>query len=418
VVPLADDEGLVWQLVLTLDDVTEETRAREELQAANAELSRLTDQLRSLTMELAQAEDRERKRLSEILHDELQQLLTGARYQLGALARQAGADSPSAEALQRVEELIETSAAKARALSHELRPAVLEQADLGPALEWLAADLEEKHGLKARVEVRGEERPELAAGIKVFLFKAARELLFNVVKHSGGSDAWVMLRKSRDRIELTVRDEGDGFSPQSLGQPGRAGTGFGLFGIRERLRLLGGSMNVESAPGRGVIVELQLPRGPVPATERSAPRGEELAPVEEGAGTPAASVTEAGPIRVLLADDHPDARQGLDALLAEHDDVEVVGEAENGRDVIELARRLKPDVILMDLSMPILDGISATEAIKREHPAMRVVGLSMYGETDLARRMVGAGAETCLSKTDAPETILEALRGGPEGPRS
>jgi PAS domain S-box-containing protein len=409
-VPLLEEDEAVSQLVLTLDDVTEETRTREELEAANAELSRLADQLRSLAMQLAEAEDQERRRLAEILHDDLQQLLTGARYQLGALAKQAEDREGLGPGLSRIEELVQDAAEKARSLSHELRPAVLEQVELGPALEWLASDMQEKHGLKVRVLVQRQQELQLAAGLRLFLYKAARELLFNVIKHSGGREARIVLRVTAEHVELRVRDDGMGFDPDALGAPGQEGAGFGLFGIRERLRLLGGSTTVESTPGRGTSVKLSVPLQTASAARRGGQAGEPAGPEE-----PARPEEEAGPIRVLLADDHAQAREGLIALLGEQPDIEIVGQASDGQRAAEMARQLVPDVILMDLSMPLLDGISATEVVKQERPEVRVIGLSLYGETELAKRMTGAGAEVCLSKTDPPEDLLAAVRGSGHG---
>jgi PAS domain S-box-containing protein len=410
-VPLREADGTVSELVLTLEDVTDQTRTREELEAANAELSRVADQLRSLTMELAEAEDRERKRLAEVLHDDLQQMLTGARYQLGALSRRVEDDGDSRQAIERIEGLIEQSAAKARTLSHELRPAVLEQSDLGPALEWLAKDLEQKQGLTVRLDLERAEAPELSPGLKVFLYKAVRELLFNVVKHARRSEADLRLRYGAGRLELDVIDAGDGFETDALARPGLDGTGFGLFGIRERLQLLGGRLVVDSVPNSGTRVTIIVPRS------REASAAQVASSLAGGDPTPAAvgDDSHGDATRVLVVDDHPEARSGVIALLGDDPALRVVGEAVNGRHAIEMARELRPQLVLMDVAMPVLDGISATEVIKRERPGAAVIGLSMYDDDDLRRRMLGAGAEAFLSKSDDPADLLAAIRTAVKG---
>jgi DNA-binding NarL/FixJ family response regulator len=113
---------------------------------------------------------------------------------------------------------------------------------------------------------------------------------------------------------------------------------------------------------------------------------------------------------VLLADDHVVMRHGLSTLLADEPDIEVVGEASDGREAVELARRLRPDVILMDLSMPVMNGVEATRVISRELPAVRVIGLSMYEEADRAKAIREAGASDYVVKSDPPATLLAAIR--------
>jgi NarL family two-component system response regulator LiaR len=117
-----------------------------------------------------------------------------------------------------------------------------------------------------------------------------------------------------------------------------------------------------------------------------------------------------GIIRVLVADDHRIMRQGLVMLLEQEHDIRVVGEAENGRQAVELARALFPDVALMDVSMPLMDGIEATSIIHRDLPRVQVVGLSMFAEQEMAQRMYNAGAADYLSKSGDLSEIVRAIR--------
>ena len=115
--------------------------------------------------------------------------------------------------------------------------------------------------------------------------------------------------------------------------------------------------------------------------------------------------------RILLADDHRIMREGLASLLAEEGDLEIVGQVDNGEQAIEQARKLRPDVIVMDISMPVMDGIEATRIIKGESPGIRIVGLSMYEQADLTQDMLEAGAEVQLSKAGPSAELLRAIRG-------
>jgi DNA-binding NarL/FixJ family response regulator len=114
---------------------------------------------------------------------------------------------------------------------------------------------------------------------------------------------------------------------------------------------------------------------------------------------------------VLLVDDHALVRRGFATLLAGEPDLEVVGEADNGQRAVELTRKLTPDVIVMDVSMPGMNGIDATRAILAEFPTTRVIGLSMFEDPEQPEAMRQAGAVGYLSKNDSAEALLAAIRG-------
>ncbi|NLW51476.1 MAG: response regulator transcription factor [Candidatus Brocadiaceae bacterium] len=116
-------------------------------------------------------------------------------------------------------------------------------------------------------------------------------------------------------------------------------------------------------------------------------------------------------LRVLLVDDHAMVRYGLTQLFAAEADIRVVGQAADGAEGVELTRRLKPDVVLMDVAMPGMNGIEAADRIKKEMPHVRVVALSMHNMDDVRRRMLAAGADEYVRKTSSPERLLAAVRG-------
>jgi len=114
-------------------------------------------------------------------------------------------------------------------------------------------------------------------------------------------------------------------------------------------------------------------------------------------------------IRVLLADDHAILRQGLAQLLSRDPGILVVGEAADGEIAVKLARSLRPEVVLMDVSMPRMNGIDATRAIHAEFPEMIVIGLSLYAEPHRAEEMRKAGAAAYISKTEAAEVLVATI---------
>lgn len=120
-------------------------------------------------------------------------------------------------------------------------------------------------------------------------------------------------------------------------------------------------------------------------------------------------------IRVLVADDHTLVRRGIRALLEHADGIEVIGEAEDGQEALALVKRLQPDVIVMDISMPELDGIKATERIQALDIPTQVVILSMYANVDLVKQALQNGASGYVLKRSATEELLQAVRTAQEG---
>jgi DNA-binding NarL/FixJ family response regulator len=126
-------------------------------------------------------------------------------------------------------------------------------------------------------------------------------------------------------------------------------------------------------------------------------------------------VNERGPIRVLVADDHAVVRRGLRGFLDLFDDIDVVGEAGDGAEAIRLARTLRPDVVVMDLLMPELDGIAATAALRGEYPEIQVLALTSFVDEGRVTAALEAGASGFLLKDAGPDEISSAIRSVARG---
>jgi CheY-like chemotaxis protein len=412
-VPLLDAEGEVEFLVFALRDVTERKRTEDQLLSANLALQQQTRQLRHLASELTQTEERERRRLAQTLHDHLQQLLVGARFGVEVLRRRAQTGE-LVQAVGHVDELLEEAIEASRSLTYELSPPILYEAGLIPALKWLARWTEEKHGLAVRLQAEDDTCDPESQETRVLLFQAVRELLFNVVKHAKVRTACLTVTSRGDQsIQIVVADNGVGFDPQALKTADGSFGGYGLFSIRERLGLLGGRLEIHSAPGQGsrftLLAPLRPPAGP--GIESGPAGGSQTSEAQSATAELDQAPDVSRKIRVLLADDHQVMRRGLARLLQEELDIEVVGEADDGRTAVELARQTLPDVIVMDVSMPRMNGIEATRILSTDLPDIRVIGLSMYGEADRAQAMRDAGAVAYLNKCDPSEDLIAAIRG-------
>jgi signal transduction histidine kinase/ActR/RegA family two-component response regulator len=395
-----------YQLRDTLD---ERTRLNATLERRVVERTALAEQratqLAALTSELTLAEARERRRLAQLLHDHLQQLLVAARMNARAISRRVS-DHALQNPFERLDTVLRDAIAVSRSLTVELSPPILYDAGLGPALHWLARWMKDKHNLEVRVTVEPGGEPQ-AEDVRVLLFQAARELAFNIVKHAGVSEAAMTLAPAKDgAVELTVSDNGRGFHDDPLTMVTRGGEHFGLFSIRERLMFLGESLDIDTAPGRGARVTLRAPAvtppkpapAPIPPPQAIAPAPEPPAP------------TTGQRTRVLLVDDHKIVREGLAGLLREYSDIEVIAEAPDGETAVEYARRLSPDVVIMDVTMPRMGGIEATRHIVAAAPHIRVIGLSMHDQHDMAADMEAAGAVAYLTKGGPVEQLVDCIR--------
>ena len=219
-----------------------------------------TQKLRLLSAELSLAEEAERRRIAAMLHEDLQQLLVAARMQLAALCRTS--DSALREAIGReISEVLERSFKLTRSLSVELAPPVLYEHGLAAALEWLAAETRKNYNVEVVVETDASANPK-AADVRIFLFRAVRELLLNSLKHGGGSAVHITMQHRRpDKVRIIVADDGPGFDPNSLDDKRTGSQTVGLLNLRERVRNFGGEFHINSGLKRGARITLSLPRG-------------------------------------------------------------------------------------------------------------------------------------------------------------
>jgi PAS domain S-box-containing protein len=426
--PVRNTQGEIYRIAGIAEDITERKKAEaalrkahEELQlrvyertaeltAANKELRRRTEQLLSVSAELVRAEQRERSRLAMLIHDHLQQFLVAAKMGLELLSDHVAEDRQ--QDVANIFDMLTKSIQISRSLSAELSPPVLHKHGLTAAMEWLARWMKQNYQLTVKLQVTGQKIQIPNEQIMVLLFQSVRELLFNVVKHARVTTATLrMMRNETDHLRIVVSDQGAGFDPSTLREGLEPAAGFGLLTVRDRLTMLGGRLEVNSTPGEGTTITLIAPleeTGSV--TGDSTVPGMDAARPQEILESQLSREIGARPIRVLVVDDHIMVRQGLNSLLNLQADMAVVGEAADGEEAVQLALQLRPDVILMDVSMPKINGLEATKLIHSKLPRTRIIGLSMLEAEDQAVGMLQAGAAAYLSKTCDAETLLTAIR--------
>ena len=401
----------------TAIDVTERVQAEEALRRLAAEMeARVEDrtrelvqsheQLRALATDLTLTEQRERKRLAAELHDHLAQMLVLIRLKLGQ-AKQGPVDQ-TLDMIRQAEQLLSEALAYTRELVAELSPPVLHEFGLPAALRWLGERMK-RFELTVTVRVETPEELQLPEDLAILLFQSTRELLINTAKHARTKEATVALTQDDGTLRITVQDQGIGFDPTLAQKSGTTANSpkFGVFSIRERMYALGGHFEIHSLSGEGTTAIL------------SVPQTSGLAPASESAFVPARSQTPeaagktmhmGATCRVLIVDDHAMLRQGLRSVLDDYSDIEVVGEASNGLEAIDMVRQLNPAIVVMDINMPHMNGVDATDKITTDWPNIIVIGLSVNVSQENLDAMRRAGAIAVLTKEAAVEQLYRTIQ--------
>ncbi len=381
-----------------------------DLKRTNEKLGARTILLQQLALELTRSEERERRRIAGMLHDDLQQILVSAKIQTEILTDFLDEKTaPSAHTLYAtLSRAIDTS----RSLSHELNPSFLYDSNLGTALKKIATKMGANYGLNIDTQIELENENGLVSeGIKVFACRTVQELLLNCAKHSGSDQATLKLTGANDRLKITLKDQGNGFDPEKLKIRGGREGGLGLFSIQERTEALGGSFRVESSTGKGSCFILKIPCKTEELEEHKGLQISDILNITiKSNNTEKKDIQKNGAISVIIADDHAVMRQGLASLLENQPEICVVAEAANGQEAVDLALKLHPDVVLMDVSMPVLNGLEATRRITSEAPDIHVIGLSMHSSDGVREGMMKAGAQGYLLKDRPASELISAIK--------
>jgi two-component system sensor histidine kinase UhpB len=253
-------------------DLTELAERIHRLNQDNVELFRQLVEgerrFRGLAKAVWRVQEEERRRLARELHDSLGQTLTALKIQLQRLsARAAEADPQLARELAGTGEVVHEALAEARRLSHLLRPRVLDDLGLGPALRWLARTLGEGTGFQVTLEIDDLDERRLAPELETLVFRVSQEAVTNALKHSGAEACGLRLERRGAGLLLTVEDDGRGFDAATVA---RGDGGHGLAGIRDRVEIFGGKLKIRSRPGDGTKMEILLPLGSSAGERRSA----------------------------------------------------------------------------------------------------------------------------------------------------
>ena len=343
----------------------------------------------------AEAAAAERNRMAREVHDTVAQGLVSVLMQLREAQRSIAEGLPdeAMAALAEARAAAEVVFEETRRSVLGLAPSPLEGRSLEEALELEIAWANRTGALEARLVTAGTPRvpdPDVAHT----LFRIAQEALTNAIRHARATSVRVGLVYSPTGVSLLVQDDGAGFDRAQVVEEGEAHA-LGLGGMAERARLLGGTLELESTPGWGTRIRAWIPSASETTEDVDRPTQ---------------------PVRVLVVDDHAMTRAGIARLLSRSDPaLRVVGEAGSGEQAVLEWRKLRPDVVLMDLQMLDGDGIDAIARIRAEDATASIVALTAFASDDLVAGAFRAGARGYIGKEASEVELVRAVRAASRG---
>ncbi|QJC90547.1 hybrid sensor histidine kinase/response regulator transcription factor [Bacillus inaquosorum] len=314
----------------------------------------------------------ERDRLSKDLHDTMGHSYTSIIMGMETLRTELKTKEGEQQ-LDSLLQLARNSMEEVRLYLHQLDFSQ-ESLPLAVTLQQLTEEFKKHAKVNVRTRIIGEEYMASKQS-KMTLYRSLQESLTNAVRHGHSTEIIVSLHFEPQQIRLDVQDNGCGVEEWK--------DGFGLTAIKERVSQSQGRVIVYSKKGEGTLISCVLPKQVQLSNEQ---------------------------IRLCIVDDHSFIRESLHTILDGQEDLQVVGMAEDGERALELCERLKPDVVLMDLEMPNLDGIHATKMIKEKWPDIRVLILSTFQNTERAKEIIRNGADGYLLKSIDSRELAESIR--------
>jgi two-component system NarL family sensor kinase len=385
-----------------------------ELVEANEALRSNEESLRQLSARLLKLQDEERRHIARDLHDITGQKLAAQSMALAKVLNRkaAGLDQESQHLLVECVTLSNQVSDEIRTLSYLLHPPLLDELGLSSAVRWYAEGYERRTGIKVEVKIP-LDFGRLSPDVEVALFRVIQESLSNVQRYSESPRASVRLkRSSSDEIQVQIGDFGKGIHPATLNASTHtaAPLGVGIQGMRERMRQLGGKLEITSRLKHGTLVTALLPM----AHPQANPSAESItnstveSATSRGTDTPTPG-RDTPRKQILIADDHEMLRRGIRNALEGRQDWQICGEAVDGQETVNKVNTLCPDLVILDINMPVLNGLAAVRQILRNRPQTKIVIFTVHDSEQTLKEIQAAGAHAYVSKNDASDALLRVV---------
>jgi signal transduction histidine kinase len=396
--PVGTENGPTVRIVAT--EVTELVETNRALQETGASL-------RSLSARILHLQDQERRRIARDLHDTTGQELAVIVMSLKTLSNnldRTGFDAR--KAIIEVSDLAKRVNDEIRTLSYLLHPPLLDEFGLGSALKWYVEGFNKRSGIEVTLEMP-ENLPRFQTDKETAMFRVVQEGLTNVMRHSGCRKASIRVTDDGEEVRVRVADQGTGIDAPRLAQLscGAKALGVGIPGLRERLRQLGGRLEI-SSDSEGTQLVAILPGEGLDHSESAV---EPKTGFESDLQSPV-NIAEGTSARILIVDDHELMRRGIRALLEDQPDLVICGEATDGAEAVRKAAELKPDLIIMDLSMPGAGGLSAANSLRSGGSTAKILVFTNQSLPAVGRMVQTAGCNGLVLKAFAGRDLLKGIR--------
>jgi PAS domain S-box-containing protein len=385
-----------------------------ELAEANDALRSNEEALRQLSGRLLQLQDDERRHIARDLHDITGQKLAVLGISLSQVQR-AKAVVKDTDAQKLVSDcLVYTKqiSEEIRTLSYVLHPPLLDELGLTSAIRWYTKGFESRTGIHVEIEIPASfER--LPPDVEVTLFRIMQESLTNVHRYSGSATAFVRVLCSDSEVKLVVGDRGKGMRSDSTEAVVSGDTevlGVGIQGMRERMRQLAGSLDIQSRLNEGTVVTATVPISELLSRSKLEAESGGDRPHAESTAAEVGGARRVGRKRILIADDHEVLRRGVRTMLGTESQWEICGEAVDGKDAVDKAGELLPDLVILDVNMPMLNGLAAVRQILRLRPQPRILVFTVHDSDQTMMEVQATGAHGYLSKAKAQQDLIHAVR--------
>jgi len=398
--PVREQGGHTICVVAT--ELTELIETNEALRVS--ELS-----LRQLSARLLKLQDEERRRIARDLHDTTGQKIAVLSMTLDRLAKLVDTGKVDVkDALTESREVVGKIGEEIRTLSYLLHPPLLDECGLASAVLWYAEGFKKRSGIHLSVSI-DEELVRLTTDAETALFRVLQESLTNVHRYSGSPSAEIRIFQSPSKVHLEIVDHGKGVKggTERSTFAGAPTLGVGIPGMRERIRQLGGQLEVEFS-NEGARVYATLPR--VASTEESGERS--VGELFRDKGNFQANLRQRPDVRkrILIADDHEVMRRGVRGLVESQEEWSVCGEAIEGNEAVSKTKELRPDLLILDVSMPGMSGIEAAVHILKDDPNTKILFFTMHDSPQMMREISNVGAWGYVAKARAGNDLVDAVR--------
>jgi PAS domain S-box-containing protein len=383
--PHHDEQGNLMGVITLVQDITEKTNTEKALARVRTAL--------------AEVQVEEARRIAGELHDDIGQRLALLSFEIGRMV--SGPPRSHEElvaSLHPFKQKILDVCDGLREISHRMHPSLLEHLGLPNALRHLCNDFSEREGIPVNF-LSDDLTNDIPKSIGYCFYRVAQEALHNISKHAKANHVTVELAMVSQATQLCIIDTGAGFDISAVK------SGLGLHSMRERVELVNGALSVTSEPGIGTRIVVNVPLNELLSGPSLANRDEARGPYEHA--------RQIKKCRLLIGDDHPLFVAGIGRLL--EDTCDVVGTAGDGLALVHAAERLKPELILIDISMPTINGFEAARRIHRSVPDAKLLFLTTHSDAAYADEAFKSGATGYLVKQAAlaelPKAIEAVLAG-------